>query len=263
MKQKNPYSFSALTLYEDCPYAYYLRYMLKIYGEKNGYAEIGGYAHELLADIITKRITIEEALNDCVYNFDDHISVMLPDKIKENKYVALCDYFGYLSENALDGYEILGVEDKCRWEVNGHKMVGIIDLLLRDKKTGEIILVDHKSSKRFLKKNGYPLKSQLKSFNRYKKQMYLYADAIEKTKGLHVDKIVWNHFLDGGVLTVIPYKQEEMDETIAWTCDIIERIRNDTEFAPSNGDYMMCHVLCDYRTGECEYVGDDDYAELS
>ena len=256
------YSFSSLSMYEDCPYSYYLKYKLKLIGETNAHAEIGSYAHDLLSKIVTEQMTVDEALNDCVENFDNYVTAPISEKTKSNKYIALCEYLSDLDEHLLDKYQVLMAEDKLVWTMCGRNMIGVIDLLLKDKETGENILVDHKSSKHFLKANGTPLKAQEENLNRYKKQMYLYAYGIQKKIGLKVDKIVWNHFLDGGQLTVLPFVEDDMTATVEWALDVINKIENDKTFEPKMS-YAKCKMLCDYRNGDCEYLEDDDYAELS
>ena len=129
-------------------------------------------------------------------------------------------------------------------------MVGIADLILKRKSDGKIILVDHKSSGHFLKKDGKPLKTMQESFEKYKHQMYMYADAMQKLMGITPDYIVWNHFLEG-TTTVIKYDQGDQEETLKWAEDIIERIYEDEEFNAKQS-YVMCNMLCNYRE-LCEY----------
>ena len=140
-------------------------------------------------------------------------------------------------------------------------MIGIVDLILERKEDDKIILVDHKSSGHFFKKDGTPLKSSEESFLGYRRQMYMYADAMKNSKefGCFPDYIVWDHFLDEGKLSIIPFKKEEFDESIKWVKDTIKKIYKDAEFAPCLS-YMRCHTLCNYRDGYCEYqmMGGDD-----
>lgn len=52
----------------------------------------------------------------------------------------------YLAEfDGFPGFEIIGVEKEFNSMIAGEQFVGIIDLLLRDKKTDEIVIVDFKS----------------------------------------------------------------------------------------------------------------------
>lgn len=262
------YSFSTLTMYESCPYSFYLRKIERTEGERNGYAEIGTYAHGILEKLLKKEMTFREALDDCVENFHDYITdPYMKESTVDAKYLSFCDYLSDLNEKVLDGYQIVSTEQKLWWDLDGHKMCGVADLLLRNEQTGKLVLVDHKSSPHYLKKNGEPLKSQLENFTKYKKQMYLYAYAIHQKYGEYPETLAWNHFLDGGSITAIPFKEEDLKETLAWAKGIIEKIENDHEYLPDTSNYLQCYVYCDYRNGICEYKGldpdEEDYAELS
>ena len=155
-----------------------------------------------------------------------------------------------------DRYEIIGVEKRLSFPLSIYKFIGIIDLILKDKKTGEIIIVDHKSSKHFLKKDGTPLKATLEEFNAYKKQMYLYCKAVENCMDLQVNKIVWHHFKDGGVLTVIPFDPAEYNNTVKWAENIIQDIKTDETFEAKQS-YYRCKELCPFRE-TCEYLDDEE-----
>ena len=97
------------------------------------------------------------------------------------------------------------------------------------------------------------MKSQLQSFEKYKKQMYLYAYAMKQKYGYSPDKIVWNHFLDGGAVTVIQFNEADMQKTLDWAKEIIERIERDREFAACQDDFLYCNRFCGYRNGICEF----------
>lgn len=254
---KTRFSFSALRQYDECPYALYLT---KIVGEKgigNGYAEIGTYGHDLLERVFSRDITIQDALDECIEEFDDHITEDIPESSKDKKYEALCDYLAEFDEGIFDNYEVLGTEIKCMWQIGKEKFIGFIDLVLKDKETGKIYLVDHKSSDHFMKKDGKtPLKSKESSFNSYKKQMYLYADAMKKILGYLPDYIMWNHFLDRGETTVIPFDEGEYKDVLKWAEQTINGIRSDDEFK-AIPDFFRCTKLCNHRE-TCPYIEDED-----
>ena len=111
--------------------------------------------------------------------------------------------------------------------------------------------MDHKQAPHFMKKDGTPLKNQLDNFLTYRHQMYIYCKGLKDCLGIDVSKIVWHHFKDDGELTVIPFVQEEYEETLQWAVDTIEKIKKDKEFA-ENPSFVMCSSLCDYRN-DCEY----------
>ena len=250
------FSHSSLSQFCECPYAFFMRKIQGIKGDGNAFAEIGSFGHELCADYLSGKATLDETLSSCVDDFDDRVTYEISEASKDKKYFALCDFFASFDEDDFESkYEVLGVEKRFKWEIDGHKMVGIADLILKRKSDGKIILVDHKSSGHFLKKDGKPLKTMQESFEKYKHQMYMYADAMKKSNdfGCFPDYIVWNHFLDDGQLTIIPFKTEEYEETINWVVDTINKIYECEEFLP-HISYIMCNQLCDYRDGYCEYM---------
>ena len=246
-------SFSTLHGYEECQYSFYLRRIEEITGKSNAYAQSGSFGHDIFCELFQKKMTKQEALDKVINEFEDSITEEMSEDSIQKKMTALYEYIEQLD---LDGffkkYKVLGVEKKFLWEIFDHKMIGFADLILKRKSDGKIILVDHKSAGHFMKKDGVtPLKNQEENFETYKKQMYLYADAMKKTMGCFPDIIVWNHFLDGGKKTVIQFDMDDYEKSLQWTKNIIEKIYEDEEFIAQQ-KYMLCNVLCDYRD-ICEY----------
>ena len=68
----------------------------------------------------------------------------------------------------MENYEILGVEEKVEFTINGKDFIGYIDLLVKDKKTNEIIIIDHKSASLKILKNGKISKSDQQHFLEFK-----------------------------------------------------------------------------------------------
>lgn len=256
------FSPSSLNQYATCPYAFFMRKIQGIKGDGNAFAEIGSFGHRLCENYLSRKATLDEVLVDCIDNFDDHVTCEIMEASKDKKYIALCEFIGSFDEDDFNSkYEILAVEKRFNWKIDGHKMTGIADLILRRKEDKKIILVDHKSSDHFLKKNGEVLKSKEDEFAQYKRQMYIYADAMKHSKEFkcYPDLIVWNHFLDDGELTVTQFDKDDYDTTMKWVSETIDKIYADEEFV-ANKSYVMCNQLCDYRNGYCEYklIGEDD-----
>ena len=253
------FSFSTLHLYEQCPYAFYLKKICGDIGENNAYAEIGSAGHHWNEQIFKKIMTVEEALIDCAENFDDWVLEDISESSKEKKYEALCDYFTAFDDFYKERYEVVGVEQEFNWKIGKYKCVGYADLILKDKQSGNVLLVDHKSANHFFKKDGTVLKNQQENFEAYRKQMYMYADAMKKKYGFYPDYMVWNHFLDGGATTVIPFDMAEHAAAIKWVKDTIRSIYKDTTFEAGKRDYTRCNIICNYRN-DCEYkeFGMDD-----
>ena len=246
------WSFSRLSLYDDCPYAWYLKYIEKEPGEKNFYADNGKLMHEIFDMIAKGEMSLDDAPDYYIAKFEE-IDSEIKDSIKNNVFSKCLTYLADFEGLKTLDYSVLKSEMKLRFHWDGYEFIGFVDLLLKDNKTGEIILVDHKSSDHFMKKDGVtPLKNSLHSFLSYKNQMYLYAYGLQVQEGIKVSKICWHHFKDDGTLTVIPYEEEEIEKVKEWAFDIIHRIEQDEEFEAKKS-FMRCKSICDYRN-ECPYV---------
>ena len=247
---KVTWSFSTLHQYEQCPYAFYLKKIDRTeVNEGNFYSEAGGFMHEILEKIFSNKITLDKAIDYFTDNYSNAIVYSARQSTVEKKYSQGLDYLASLELDDMAQYEILGVEKEVRFELDEYKFIGFIDLLIRNKTTKEIIIVDHKSSDHFLKKDGTPLKNQKDNFEAYSKQMYLYSKAVYDEYGEYPTRIVWNHFYDMQV-TNIPFNKDDYDATLQWAVEIIKKIYTDSEFNAVN-NYMMCGVLCGYRNSCC------------
>ena len=247
------FSYSTLHTYEQCPFSFYLKKIEGEQGETNGFAEIGRYGHKFLEQIFSHQMTPEVALEECIDGFEDQNIGDLSESSSQKKFDALCEYLANLDIDEFDEkYDVLGVEKYFKWDIDGHKMIGFADLILKRKSDGKIILVDHKSAGHFMQRDGKtPLKNQADALSAYTKQMYLYADAMNKTMGMYPDLIVWNHFLDGGKKSILKFDQNELNNAIEWAKNIIDEIYHDEEFI-DNQSYVMCNLLCPYKD-MCEY----------
>lgn len=247
------WSFSRLNSFYNCPYEFKLHYIDCCKSEQNFFSEYGSLIHSILE----KYAKGELSLFDLNQYYEEHFNEMILHDAPPNKYVDIRQsYFDkgidYLDNIDLDfsKYEILGVEKKVEFELFGKKFIGFIDLLVRDKDTGEIEIIDHKSASIKILKNGNISKSDQQHFLDFKRQLYLYSVPIVKEYG-SVSKLKWNMFKDRKWIE-IPWKKEECDETIQWVKDTLELIAQETKWAPHPDSYY-CRNLCGQRNNACEY----------
>lgn len=162
------WSYSRLTLFAQCKYAFYLKYLLEdnneYIAEGNYFAEVGSFVHEILAMIFNGELSIDDAAQYFVDNFDDHVFYSTKQKVMDKTFEACANYFCEVSFDWLKDFDVLGVEEKNNFTIGNYAFIGFIDLLLRDKESGDIILIDHKSAGYPLKKSGKVLKSHEASF---------------------------------------------------------------------------------------------------
>lgn len=256
------WSFSRVHSYEQCPYEFYLNYLFRdengnrIYeGEDNFYGAYGSFCHSLLEQILSQKISIDDAYIKYQEEYDDALSQFNVRETIIDKYFYLgLDYFGHLSFDWLKDYDVLGIEKRINFKIDAYQFVGYIDLLVREKKTGDIIVIDHKSSEYPLGKRGAVKKTKQESYDSYKKQLYLYSKAVIDEYGQAPKMLVWNYYKEQKWLE-IPFAKDEYEEALMWATDTIHRIERDTEFV-SHMEHFYCTQLCRFRreTHTCEYA---------
>ncbi len=255
------FSFSRLRAFEQCKYEWYMNYVLQDVYEKeqNFYAGFGSFCHKLLESILKGYMDFEEAISYYQNNFYTDIDCFdISDSIKENYFYLGLDYFANADFDWLNAYEVLGIEKKCVFTFEGKKFIGYIDLLIREKSTQNIIIIDHKSSEYPLSSKGKVLAKEKSSFESYKKQLYLYSEAIYQEHGSYPTKLCWNYFKTQKWLS-IPFVHKEFEAAKKWALGVISMIYNERDFLPAE-NWFYCNHLCSYRNS-CDYKlmgGDDD-----
>jgi hypothetical protein len=248
------WSFSRLHLYETCPYAFYKKYIEEEEGETNFFAENGAIMHQIIEKILKCELSIEDAP---AYYIDEYENIYSKTKesTMENIFNKCLDYLCTLDELDKDKYEIVWVEGKVNFKIGKYNFRGYPDLILRDKNTDDLLLIDHKSVDYFFKKDGKSvLKNQIEGFNAYSHQMYLYCKWIKEHFGKFPTKIIWNHFKDNGKFSIIEFNLQDYEKTLEWAVEVINKIYKDKIFKEKKS-YMQDYVLCDYRYS-CEYKDD-------
>lgn len=247
------WSFSRLNSFCQCKYEWYLQYIESAVGQNNFYAEFGKFCHTILEKYAKGELSLFELADYFDAHYDEEVPSMVYHKtadIRQNYRDKAVEYFENIDLD-LGKYEILGIEKKCNFTVGGKPFVGYIDLLLRDKKTGGIIILDHKSSEYPLGKRGQVLKSEEKKFKSYKRQLYLYAIQVYNEYGIYPEKVGWNYFKNRKWL-FLDFDKADYDEAQNWALSTIAEINEEEKFNP-NVDFYYCHNLCRYRNSYCEY----------
>lgn len=249
------WSYSRLSSFEHCKYCFYLKYLIdnndEYLAEGNYYAEVGKFVHEILAMIFEGKLTPDEATQYFVDNYDTYVCYKVRESIMDKTFESCANYFANVDFSWLNDYEILGVELEVRIKIKEYEYVGFIDLLLKHKQTGKIIIVDHKSASYPFKKDGKGILAKSKdSFESYKKQMYLYSHVVKEMFGEFPEEICWNHFKEEKVAS-IPFDMAEYENAIKWFVDTIREIEKEEDYEPTI-DYFYCSNLCDFRNC-CEY----------
>ena len=170
--------------------------------------------------------------------------------IKQSYYDKGLNYLNNI-DLLLDKYEVLGIEKETHTTIGNHQLIGYIDLLLKDRETGDITVLDHKSASIKFKKNGEVRKADQEHVLEFKRQLYLYSKAVIEEYGVEPKFLSWNLFNEQKWLT-IDFNPKEYEESIQWATDTIEMIETETAWLPNPSRYF-CWNICDMRSCACEY----------
>lgn len=251
------FSFSRVHSFEGCRYEWYLNYLLKdengkrLYeNEQNFYAAFGHFCHEILEKILKDNLSILEAPIYYKEHFEEAVDCEVANNTRDKYFYLGLDYFESIDFDWLKEYEVLGIEKKTTFTIQGNKFIGYIDLLVKHKTTGKIIVIDHKSSEYPIGKKGKVFKRKIADYESYKKQLYLYSEQVFNEYGVYPDELWWNYFKEQQWLK-LPFIKEEYESTKKWAVETIENMYKEENFVP-NMDYFYCNNLCGYRNS-CDY----------
>ena len=238
------WSYSRLTLYEQCPYAFALKY---IYGEPNGqtnfYAGFGTYMHRIHELFYTGILKQE----DLVPYYIEHFDEVGYHKGRSKYFVEGLNYL----EGGIQVVpsSVLGVEQVINFKVDKYDFTGVIDLLYKNA-DGTLTICDHKSHPLQPRSNRKKPTASDRELDSYLKQLYLYAHGVHQLGLGDVGVLQFNCFRIAKTLDNI-YLKEKEEEAVAWAVDTIRSAENAERFPPFQ-DWFFCHNLCDHRE-VCEY----------
>lgn len=275
------YSFSRLSAFEQCKYAWWMNYMVNIYrcecgkefnvpkkakdvtcpecGSKNvklvnvnkdnAFSLYGGFCHELIEKYAKGELKEYEMLPA----YEDEFEIAVTEEFPPNAFADLRESYyngGYAYFESFDGfgyitdpYKILGVEQNFTTDFGSFQLQGFIDLILEDK-DGNIIIVDHKSKKE--------IKTKADKLH-YGRQTALYAKYIYDTYGKWPTELVYNCFRSQ-TLCRIKFTKSVYDEAVEWATKQVETIENfvkdeNAKWEPDLSSDFFCNYLCGY--GHC------------
>ena len=216
------WSFSSVNSYNQCPQGFKYGYLDALPKIGNAFSDWGSFMHSLLEQYFKGELEFFELSQVYVSAYGENAKCDFPP----NKYCDLKDrYFRagkeYLDEfdGLFEDYQIVGVEQKVKIDIEGRPFVGVIDLLLE--KNGDYVIVDHKSKSSFKSK---------KELAEYARQLYLYALYVHHRYGKWPIELIFHMVRSGGELIKVPFIKEECDEAERWFLQTIDKIYEDVHF---------------------------------
>ena len=236
------WSFSSVKMFEQCPYSFFLKYVQDEQEQPNAFAQAGSLAHNLLEKAYKGELYEFELADEFESHYSEWVTEHFPFfNMAKSYYDTSLAYFQTFEKD--DNYDVIGVEKEINCEIRGRKFTGFIDLLLRNKHNGDIIIVDHKSKSAFKKDE----KAE------YAKQLYLYAYAIHEEYG-EFPKELWFNLYRKKDKVKIMFKEGDYQAALDWFRAAVDRILQEQEWECKTDDWF-CKSLCGF-TG-CPYNGRD------
>lgn len=234
MLDNRVWSFSSVNSYNNCPKCFYLSYLQDPPLEKveNAFAQWGTLGHSLFERYVDGDLELFELGDKYEEEYEDAVTLPFPP----NKYVDLNESYYKNGRNYFenwngfpDDWELVESEKEIHLNINGNAFIGFIDLIVRDKKTGDYIIVDHKSKSKF--KNE-------KEQEEYARQLYLYSLHIKEEFGKYPTYLIFNMFRAGQVVK-IKFNEDDLHKAVSWFKETVEKTKKDATFKDK--------IVIDYR----------------
>lgn len=213
------WSFTKLSSFKSCPMSFYLEYVCNPSRDEeipNFFAQYGSCAHKILEEYFKGSLPQFLLADEWTRRYPEEVIVPpppFPAGYGEKAFAAGLKYFESF-DGFGDEWEVVSVEKKFVLNIDGHRVVGIADLVLRNKETGEYWVIDHKSkSKSSLKKD----------HDIYRHQLYLYAMWVKEEYGVYPTKLSFNLFKENMMVDEV-FAEDALEETRRWILDTIREI---------------------------------------
>lgn len=234
------WSVSRLKTFEQCPYAWYLRYLL-FPGEAETdkfYTSYGSFIHQLLEGYYSGSIKKEGLLDGFLFGFRREVLGRRPKAEIVTKYIE--SGVSYWQGFQPLPWETLAVEKRLNFTVHGLPFIGVIDHLGRDE--SGLIITDHKSRELLPRSCRAKPTQKDKELDEMLRQLYLYAAAVKQLYGTFPSKLCFNCFRNRKLI-IEPFRMEAYEEALEWAYGTVESIMGMREFKP-NENAFFCSWLC-------------------
>jgi len=245
------WSYSRLEAFEDCPYRWFLHYLLNFQDEDKFYASFGSFMHHLLEQFYTGKKDRSELVMEFIADFQEKVVGKRPSEKILSKYIQ--NGVNYLQAFDPLPFNVIDIEKRVRFSIQRDgepdiQMIGIIDYL--GEKDDELYIVDHKSRKLSPRSNRAKPTLKDKELDKMLRQLYVYSIAVEQNYGKLPNYLCFNCFRSNELI-VEPFKQEAYEEAKQWVIDTVKKIENTAEFPPKQ-DLFSCFWICGVNR-HCKY----------
>lgn len=252
------WSFSRISAYSECPYGFYLKYMQDPPSpdQGNAWSDFGTLCHELLEEYAQGKIAVFDLADEYAARYNAavvHNFPPFPKGYAEKTYEQGLAYFNQFDGFDEDKNEIVSAEEHFEIPIGPYTIIGISDLVLRNKETEALIVIDHKTKSPNSMKHDYPL---------YRNQLYIYAQHVYIKYGRYPSTLGFNMIKDVGASLYEPFDPAQMEATRKWVEDQIDAIyleedweaKKAQEIYNGKGDFYCRYICPTFQF--CEYAQD-------
>lgn len=243
------WSYSRVKTFENCPYKFYLRYILGRKPSRAFFADFGGFVHGLLEKYYKGKIKRSDLPVEYLAGFSDAVQGKpMSHKVFQSYFQ---DGLRYMREFVPVEGGIVKAEGKVDGDIDGIPFTGIVDLTVDD---GEgLTIIDHKSRALKPRSNrSKPTKTDLELDEMFT-QLYLYAPLVKKAYGRFPSYLAINSFRTNTLIKE-PFDDGKYEEAKTWLRENVEKIASEEDFDPEP-EFFKCHHLCEM----CEHCAYKDY----
>ena len=229
------WSFSKLESYSQCGMMFKLTYIDKVSDGGNAFSDYGTWCHKLLEKWAKNQIPSFALAEEYEAHYDDEVTHSFPPfpaGMGQKYFDAGLAYFESF-DGFGDEWEVVSSEERFELDIGGYPFVGVVDLVLRNKNTGSLWVIDHKS------KSEASMKKELSVFRR---QLYTYAMFVKQKFGKYPEKLSFNMFKEGTWIHE-DFDVDECNKTVEWIVDTIESILFEADWLVSPSSFF-CRFIC-------------------
>ena len=244
------WSYSRVKLFEQCPYAWFMRYLHGYEERPMFYSSYGRFVHELIERYYLGQVSKNNLAVEYIKGFFEKTSHSGADDSVIEKY--LMQGYEYFKHFEAFSCEKVAVEKQINFEIGGYPFTSVVDFVGRD--SDGLCIIDHKS--RDVKPRGKrkkPLATD-KTLDSMLEQLYVYSSAVKAEYGEYPKKLCFNCYRTG-IFIEEPFVEETHDRVIDGLIKTIKTIEDEDEWFPSI-DWFACKSICGLNH-ECEYYRRD------
>ncbi len=229
-----------------CPYGFLLRYVKRVKNKPRFFSDYGSFVHKLIEQHLRGLLKKEELVDSYLSGFRRQINGQAPNvKIFKNYFEQGYQYFSGID---FPYKSPIGVEQEVSFSIEDKPFTGVIDCVAED---NGIVVLDNKSRSLKPRSNRKKPTAHDNELDSYLRQLYLYSIPIELLYHTYPDRLEFNSFRTG-VLISEPFRKDEFDKSKDWALKSIDTITCNENWPPKI-DYWKCRYICGLSDACCYF----------